>query len=99
MNGEQKGETFASRRPQTTVGNGVDVEILSPGRHHIRNTPASIRYAEGKSLLTTSIPNGTFLNDGKRIRLPADELKDNETSSASVDHPEIQNACDRHGQQ
>jgi hypothetical protein len=77
MNGDQKGEDFRIREGPNTVGNGVDVEILLrddtvSGKH------ASIRYAEGKFLLTDlDSTNGTFLNDGKDP-IARGELKDND---------------------
>jgi pSer/pThr/pTyr-binding forkhead associated (FHA) protein len=77
LDGQQKGEDFRVRDGQNTIGSdsGCDV-VLSDSTISARH--ASLRYKDGKFVLTDlDSSNGTFLND-QTESLARDELKDND---------------------
>jgi hypothetical protein len=77
LDGQHKGEDFRVRDGQNTIGSdsGCDV-VLSDSTISARH--ASLRYKDGKFVLTDlDSSNGTFLND-QTESLARDELKDND---------------------
>jgi hypothetical protein len=78
MSGEQKGDDFRLHDGQNMIGATTDCQIsLTDSTVTARH--ASLRYQEGKFLLTDlDSTNGTYLND-RPDRIAREELKDNDT--------------------
>lgn len=77
LDGQQKGEDFRVREGQNTIGSDSSCDIVLTDST-ISAKHASLRYKEGKFILTDlDSSNGSYLND-KNESIAREELKDND---------------------
>jgi hypothetical protein len=77
LNGQQKGEDFRLREGQNTVGSDSSCDIVITDST-ISAKHASLRYKEGKFILTDlDSTNGSYLN-GNDDSIAREEIKDND---------------------
>ncbi len=77
LDGQQKGEDFRVRDGQNTIGSDASCDIVLTDST-ISAKHASLRYKEGKFILTDlDSSNGSYLND-KDESIAREELKDND---------------------